>query len=166
VAEHRGERREASRRKRHYLNKEVHAAQVGQIAEFRDRLAGEERIEARDKFTGDPEGFKTWAQSRPTARLPRCPAGWCRTPSSSSREFEGAYGAILGERRAQDRHLDGQAIVARTKMADDDVMSIAATGKLNTPEGKAASRPTRACSARGQLRPDGGGSRAVCSPRI
>jgi hypothetical protein len=56
-----------------------------------------------------------------------------------SRETDGKYAAVLGEKRHQDKQLDSQALVARTKMADDDVMSIAsATGSLNSPEGKAA----------------------------
>jgi hypothetical protein len=147
LAEHRGERREASRTKAQ-LPQQGGARRAGRAdRQFRNRLAGEADRGARP-FTNDPEGFKNWAQSSTDGAIAEARAGWCRTPSSSCRrEFEGAYGSILGEKRAQDRHLDGQAIVARTKMADDDVMSIAATGKLNTTRARPRSRPTRACSA-------------------
>lgn len=121
-----------------YLQKEVHQAQIGQIASFETDWRAK-RTEARDKYTNDPEGFKTWAQSSTDGAIAEAP-GWMVPHAKEflSREFESSYASILGEKRAQDKHIDAQAIVARTKMADDDVMSIAATGKLNTDDGKAA----------------------------
>lgn len=128
----------------HYLQKEVHQAQLGQIASFETDWRAK-KVQARDDFSNNPEGFKTWAQSSTdgaiagTDEVPGVP-GWMVPHAKQflSREFEGTYNTILGERRTQDKHNDTQAIVARTKMADDDVMSIAATGKLGTDEGKAA----------------------------
>jgi hypothetical protein len=123
----------------HYLDREQHAANVAQIANFETDWRAK-KVEARDTYTGDPEGFKTWAQSSTDGAIAEVP-NWMVPHAKQflSREFEGAYGAILGERRAQDKHLEAQALVARTKMADDDVMSIAnATGSVNTPEGRAA----------------------------
>lgn len=121
-----------------YLNKEVHAAQVGQIANFETDWRAK-NIEARDQFTNNPDGYKTWAQSSTDGAISGAPS-WMVPHAKQflSHEFERSYASILGERRAQDKHLESQAIVARTKMADDDVMSIASSGKLNTDEGKAA----------------------------
>jgi hypothetical protein len=121
-----------------YLQKEIHQSQIGQIASFETDWR-DKKTAARDQFANDPEGFKTWAQSSTDGAIAEAPS-WMVPHAKQflSREFESAYSSILSERRAQDKRLDGQAVIARTKMADDDVMSIASSGKLGTDEGKAA----------------------------
>jgi hypothetical protein len=118
---------------------EQHQAQLAQIASFEvDNRA--KFTKARDEFSGNPDGFQKWADNTTSGALAEVP-GWMQTHAKQflSRETDGKYAAVLGEKRHQDKQLDSQALVARTKMADDDVMSIAsATGSLNSPEGKAA----------------------------
>lgn len=114
-------------------------AQTAQIASFEVDWRAK-NTEARDKYSGDPEGFKAWAESNTEGALAQVP-GFMHTHAKQflSREFDGTYATVLGEKRAQDKHLDAQSLVARTKMADDDVMSIAsATGSLSSVEAKAA----------------------------
>lgn len=118
---------------------EQHQAQLAQIADFEVDWRAK-RTAARDEYANDPEGFKKWADNSTEGALANVP-GWMVPHAKQflSREFESSQAAIQSERRARDKQLDTQAIVARTKMADDDVMSIAsATGSLNSPEGKAA----------------------------
>jgi hypothetical protein len=83
------------------LHKEVHQAQLAQIANFEIDWRAK-RIEARDRYTNDPEGFKNWAQAQSDGAVAEVP-GWMVPHAKQflSREFEGASGAILGERRAQ-----------------------------------------------------------------
>jgi hypothetical protein len=116
-----------------------HQAQLAQIASFEVDWRAKKN-EARDQFTQNPEGFKNWATESMDGAVANVP-GWMAPHAKQflSREFEQAYGAINSEARAQQRHLDGQDLVARIKMADDDVMSIAsATGSLTSPEAQAA----------------------------
>lgn len=123
----------------HIFQKEQHQAQLSQIASFEVDWRAK-RNDARDKFTKDPDGFKQWADESTAGALDQVP-GWMLPHAKQflSREFEAAHRAILSETRAQDRHIDAQNLVARIKMADDDVMSIAsATGNLSTPEAIAA----------------------------
>jgi hypothetical protein len=122
-----------------FAKQEMRRAQIAAIADFEVSWR-EKKNAARDQFTLDPEGFKKWADESTAGAVQQVP-GWMLPHAKQflSREFEGAHGAILGERRAQDKRLEGQALTARIKLADDDVMSIAsATGGLNSPEGIAA----------------------------
>lgn len=118
---------------------EMRRQQVADLANFEVEWR-EKKNTARDHFVGDPDGFKKWATERTGEALQNVPGSILpQAKQFLSREFEGAHNAILSEKRSQDKRLEGQALTARLKMADDDVMSIAsATGSLNTPEGIAA----------------------------
>jgi hypothetical protein len=121
------------------IRTEMRQQHIAQIADFEVNWR-DKRVKARDEFSNDPEGFKKWSDSSMEGAVAQVP-GWMAPHAKQflSREFEGAYGAILGETRARDKAIAGESLIARTKMADDDVMSIAsATGSLNSVEGKAA----------------------------
>jgi hypothetical protein len=121
------------------IRTEMHQQHIAQIADFEVNWR-DKRVKARDEFSNDPEGFKKWSDASMEGAVAQVP-GWMAPHAKRflSHEFEGAYGAILGETRARDKAIAGESLIARTKMADDDVMSIAsATGSLNSVEGKAA----------------------------
>jgi hypothetical protein len=122
----------------HYLDREIHAAHVAKIADF-EVSRRTETSEMRDKFALDPAGFKNWSESTTAGVIEQVPS-WMLPHAKQflSREHDRAYDTILGERRSNDKRLEVQSITARSKMADDDVMSIASNGKLSTPEGQAA----------------------------
>jgi hypothetical protein len=111
LAEHRGERREDPVAKaRSYLNKEVHAAQVAQIADFRGHRLARQAVEARDEFSGDPKASRNGRESSTDGAIAEVP-GWmaaARQAVPVARVRGQAYGAILGEKRAQDKHLAGR----------------------------------------------------------
>ncbi|MCA1831233.1 MAG: hypothetical protein LC750_00535 [Actinobacteria bacterium] len=113
-------------------------AQVAKIADFEVDYRAKNKV-ARDEFAKDPEAFRQWANETTAGALQNVP-GWMLPHAKQflSREFEGTHATLLSEKRAEDYRLDAQSITARLKMADDEVMSIASNGLLNTPEGKAA----------------------------
>lgn len=128
------------------LERAVHLQQAGAVADFENewRL---KNIEARDRYTNgtpdkpgpDPEGFKTWAQSTIDGAVSQAPP-WmaAHVKSYLSRTFDGSYASILGTRRAQDDRIAADALNTRRVSADDDVMSLAAGGKVGTSEFNAA----------------------------
>jgi hypothetical protein len=121
-----------------YLEKEMHAAKVASIADFEMRHRTE-FTQARDKFANDPDGFKKWSDAHVAGAIESVPSNQLpHVKQFLSRETDSNYGSILSERRSRDKALDTQTITARTKMADDDVMSLASNGLLNTPEGQTA----------------------------
>lgn len=120
------------------LSKSAHLQQAGAIAEFENDWRTK-NIEARDKFAFDPDGFKNWAQSSIDGAVNSVPS-WMAPHAKNymSRTFDGSYSSILSERRSRDEKLAGDSIVARLQAADDDVMALATSGKLNTSEGNAS----------------------------
>lgn len=131
----------------HALGLEVHQAQVGALAE-KDVVIGRKRIELRDQFSGNPDGFDAaWsgftegmiAQAEPWA-LPHI-------KKLLGTEGNAAYSAILGEKRAEDGRLDVSRIDALAKMSANAVLGTAMAGTFNSPEGQAEVEKFRAVMA-------------------
>lgn len=120
------------------LSKDEHVQQAGAVASFENDWRTK-NIEARDKFANDPDGFKNWAQNSIDGAVSQAPAWMAdHVKSYLTRTFDGSYAAILNEKRARDTRLAGQALEARRKAADDDVMALASGGKVGTAEWNAA----------------------------
>lgn len=119
-----------------YAKIEIHQAKVGYLAE-QDTEIARVRTELRDQFANDPAGFdanwtaykdgkigaaEPWAVGHLTAKL--------------GSEGNAGYSAILTERRATDKRLDGERIGALATQSSSDVIGAAMAGSLNTPDGE------------------------------
>lgn len=101
--------------------------------------ARRKRYELQTQHAFDPDGFdRAWQgfvsgklQEVDSAVLPhmqRIYAG----------EGTAAYGSLLNEKEGRDRTLAGQALTSRLTMAGEDILGLAAQGRMGTPEFAAA----------------------------
>jgi hypothetical protein len=114
----------------HYLAKEVHQAQLGQIASFEVDQRDKTKV-ARDTFAKDPEGFKNWSQATTDGAISEVP-DWMVPHAKSflSTQHGAAYAGITAERRALDLRNDAEQVHATIAMDGSDVITAAAAGTL------------------------------------
>jgi hypothetical protein len=121
-----------------YAQKEIDLQDAGMRADFENDHR-QQFIDARDRFAGDPEGFKNWAQAHTDGAVGQVPE---RMIPHAKRYLGGMadanYSAILGEKRRDDDVRATESLKARRLTAAEDVMGMAAAGKVGTPEFQAA----------------------------
>jgi hypothetical protein len=118
------------------MQRDVHLQQAGATADFEEKWR-KENVEARDRFARDPEGFKKWAEASRDGALGQVP-GWMGPHAKDylNRTFDGTYATLLTEKRHEDDRLATNALTARQKSADDDVMALASAGKVRGADGQ------------------------------
>jgi hypothetical protein len=110
------------------LRTELHQRQVGYLADQEIDIA-RNRTEMRDKFANDPAGFdaawKGYTEGKITNAEPWAIPHIKRTLGS---EGNGAYQAILGEKRAVDQRLDSEKITTLAQQSSSDYVASAMAG--------------------------------------
>jgi hypothetical protein len=104
-------------------------------------LAGQEneiaakRIELHDKHAGDPDGFQQAWKGYTEGKTPNLPS-WAIAPVTRDLGGAGnaAYASLLAERRATDKRLAAERFDIMVKRSADDVVGLAMTGQVGTPE--------------------------------
>lgn len=117
--------------------RDAQARHVGYLADQEIEIS-RKRIEMRDQFDGDPAGFdKAW-MSYSEGKLSQSES-WAvpHVKRRLGQEGNGAYGALLGDRRQKDHALDVGRIKALAQQSGDEVIGSAMAGSLNTEEGQA-----------------------------
>ena len=114
-----------------------HQEQVGYLAD-QDTEIARKRIDLRDQFANDPPGFDAAWKGYTDGKLGEA-APWAvpHLRRMLGSEGNGAYSAILSERRAQDQRLSSQKIAALADLSANEVIGSAMAGTLQTPEGAA-----------------------------
>lgn len=93
----------------------------------------------RDAFQHNPAGFDAAARGYMEGKLAETPSwDYTRRKRFLGGKMEGTYATILSETRSRDTRLANEALVARAKSADNDLMALAAAGKIGTPEWQAS----------------------------
>lgn len=114
-----------------------HQQQVGYLAE-QDTEIARKRLELRDQFANDPQGFDAAWKGYTDGKLGAAqPWSVNHLRRVLGNEGNSAYGAILGERRARDQRLAGEKIATLATQTGSDVIGSAMAGTLNTPDGGA-----------------------------
>lgn len=104
-----------------------------------DTADARKAAELRDKFANDPAGFDAAWQAHRDGALSETPA-WAlaqRTRTLGS-YGNGAYSALLNEKRSTDKRLANDAWTALLGQTQNQVMGAALAGTLNNPDGIAA----------------------------
>src|SRR5581483_5392251 len=126
---------------------ETHQAQVGYLAD-QDVEIARKRIELRDQFANDPDGFDAAWKGYSDGKLGQAePWAVPHVQKLLGSEGNAAYSAILAEKRAQDQRLDSDRVSALATLASNDVIGSAMAGTFNTPEGQAKLEKFRAVMA-------------------
>jgi GH24 family phage-related lysozyme (muramidase) len=119
-----------------YAKVEIHQAKVGYLAE-QDVEIARKRADLRDQFDNDPQGFDAnWTAYKDGKIGAAEPWAVPHLTRQLGNEGNSAYSALLSERRATDRRLDGQRIESLASLTGNDVVGSAMAGTLGTEDGQ------------------------------
>jgi hypothetical protein len=94
-----------------------------------------EAINLKSQFAHDPEGLDNAWKAFTEATLSEVET-WAVTPVQEylGRRGNEAYSSVLNQKVTRDDQLANEALTAKRKAADDDVLGLAMSGAIGTPE--------------------------------
>ena len=110
--------------------KDIMRQEAGHLAGDENEIQGK-RIELRDQYANDPEGFKTVWNAYTDGKIEQAPP-WAvnHIKKYAGSQGNSAYSEILGERRTRDRHNAATALESRETTAQNEIFGLAAAGKI------------------------------------
>lgn len=120
------------------IARDVHLQKAGTTADF-ENANRDWYVKANDKYNGDPVGLENAARAHNDGALAEVPP-WL--VPHAQQFLGGTMERGLAQQLAVKRNVDDnnarQSLEFRLKTADDDAMSLASAGQLNSEQGKAA----------------------------
>lgn len=111
---------------------------AGYMAEL-ETEARRKRYELQTQFAADPAGFDSAWEGFTSGKLQQVDGAVLpHMQRIYAGEGTAAYGSLLNEKQSRDRGLAGQALTSRLTMASEDILGLAAEGRIGTPEFAAA----------------------------